>query len=295
MSIIPADEAALDGYLTTWLNNKYPHLVNPWFQGTVLGVNGSFAPYTVTLQRLGEPGPDGGEYVVNPGSSWVPNVGDNVECCWRDQHTAYVMWPLGSPKPTAPSPGNSTLGQWQVPAMQLLQKTTLSGQNSVSFPGGAGVAPNGILPQYFSDFRIVMNAAGPGGTPTFTDVNITFNGDSATNYASAQVYASGSNAIGAFGSMGSGGPGNILQMPGTNLNLSSGIIEIIGATIPLTTPNPHGRSAHGWSFHIEGYGNTGNIGAMYRNVWWNSTQPIETITLGFGNALTGQVRLYGIA
>lgn len=91
--MIQMDEATLDGYLSTWLNNKYPHLLNPWFQAQVMTVKGSSPPFTVTLQRLGEPQPDGGEYVVAP-TGYLPQPGDQVECIWRDSNTAYVMWPL---------------------------------------------------------------------------------------------------------------------------------------------------------------------------------------------------------
>lgn len=91
--MVQMDEGQLEGYLSTWLANKFPHLTSPWFQAQVVTVNGDAPPYTVTLQRLGEPGPDGGEYVVAP-TGYVPLPGDNVECCWRDSNTAYVMWPL---------------------------------------------------------------------------------------------------------------------------------------------------------------------------------------------------------
>lgn len=285
--MIDLDESALDGYLSTWLNKKYPHLTSPWFQAKVLSVNGANAPYTVTLQRLGEPGPDGGEYVVAPSyPDPGPQVGDNVECCWRDQFSAYVMWPLGSPANTAPSPGASSLAPWQVPNMQLIERRQFTNASSITFPR------SGYLPTQFSDYRIVIRsyaASGPGGS---TDVPLTFNGDTSLAYSYGQTYA-GSTVAGS--GSGQAGPSPILQLGGSGAIMSHGIIDIPFATETQPTGVP-GRSAFGWSYHIEGWGSANNVWSLFRNLWWNRTTPVQTIKLGFNtNTLNGTARLYGIA
>lgn len=286
------DEGMLDSYLTTWIQNKYPHLTQPWFQGTILSVNGSTSPYSVTLQRLGEPGGDGGEYVVAPNPGYVPQVGDNVECVWRDSYSAYVMWPLGSPSSPAPSPGASQLAPWQVPAMQLLQRTPFANATSLCFPGGALAAPIGTLPQYFSDFQIVLRCVGNGGAGTFSDVSLILNQDTGNNYTAGQLFVGGSNAVSGSGVQAEGGPGLIAQMPGTSANMAHAIIDFPFATEPQAQV---GRAAFGWSYHIEGWGSANNIAELLRNVWWFNNEPIETIQLKFTQAVSGTARLYGRA
>ncbi|MCL2393044.1 MAG: hypothetical protein FWC87_00025 [Acidimicrobiaceae bacterium] len=266
--MIQVDEGQLDGYLTTWLENKYPHLLNSWFQAKIVTVTSTSQPFTVTLQKLGEPSSDGAEYVVAP-SGYFPQVGDAVECCWRDRNTAYVMWPLGQSA--------------AVPAMVMLQNTQLNGTTRIRIP------PQGVLPQSFNDFRIVIRAVGPG-TGTFSDVSIMFNDDNGSRYAQGWMYATSGNSTSGSGVFNQGGLQPILQLPATTQNMCHGFIDIPYATAPQARL---GRVAFGYSYHIEGWSSSSNLSELHRTVWWYSNAPIRTITLQ-SQALTGSVRAYGI-
>src|SRR5579884_1960416 len=61
-----------------------------YFQGFIVGIG---SPGIVRIQRLGDPSTAITEVIcVVPG--YVPQIGDRVECVWRDDHFAYVAFPL---------------------------------------------------------------------------------------------------------------------------------------------------------------------------------------------------------
>lgn len=87
-----ADDRELAEWLDVYLARKYGRLLNRFFRGTVHEVKGVSGNYRVALIRLGETLPDGNLYQVAPTYSGTPMAGDKVECMWRDDATAYVLF-----------------------------------------------------------------------------------------------------------------------------------------------------------------------------------------------------------
>lgn len=82
-------------------------LANRFFRGKVTGVQQVGTRYFVTLQRTGEPGSDGGLYPCVSG--YTPAVNDDVECFWRDENRAWVLFAVNSNRidGTSPNPVDS--------------------------------------------------------------------------------------------------------------------------------------------------------------------------------------------
>lgn len=92
--------ARLATYVETLLRRRYAHRLDRFFSAQVATVTAASAttgrPYLVTLTRTGEAAPDGNEYLcATPG--YIPRIGDLVDCMWRDETSAYVMWPTSAP------------------------------------------------------------------------------------------------------------------------------------------------------------------------------------------------------
>jgi hypothetical protein len=102
------DEAALAAYLDKYLSTRYSRLLdNRFFRGKVVGANpvtvlipqatNYQGGYTVSVLRPEAATPDADAHLcITPG--YVPQVGDDVECVWRDAHTAYVLWAVNKPQ-----------------------------------------------------------------------------------------------------------------------------------------------------------------------------------------------------
>lgn len=87
-------EKQMADYIESFIERKYGRLLgNRFFQGTVASVT-TGVPFQITLIRTGESKVDGNVYPVLS-SAYIPQLGDRVECMWRDNNTAYCMGLVG--------------------------------------------------------------------------------------------------------------------------------------------------------------------------------------------------------
>lgn len=100
----------LRDFLDEYMRRTYGRLLERCFQGTITAVtakptlanNEAGTQYLCSIQRNGETSSDGMTYLcVTPG--YKPVVGDVVEVMWRDEHTAYVLWPTNGTTPASAS------------------------------------------------------------------------------------------------------------------------------------------------------------------------------------------------
>jgi hypothetical protein len=89
---VKGTEAEVAAYVQQFMK-QYQWALERFFRGTVTSVTGSAGNYLVQIQRTNEAKPDGGTYLCAI-NGYTPTVGDKVECIWRDQITAYVLWKL---------------------------------------------------------------------------------------------------------------------------------------------------------------------------------------------------------
>jgi len=95
-------EEQAGGYIGSLIerNSALKKAVNRHFQGTIVHVDAPDGnwPFTVNIDRT--EGPDGMDWICAiPG--YVPRIGDEVECEWRDEDTGYIKYPLTHHKLTA--------------------------------------------------------------------------------------------------------------------------------------------------------------------------------------------------
>lgn len=154
-------------------SNAYDHLIgNRFFQGTITAVTTNGVAYLCQIQRVGDTGADGNDYLcVTPG--YTPVVGDVVECEWRDLNVGYVLWPVN---------GISR-------ADRLWNSTTLTTTSS-----SVAVASN--LPQTgYRHLEIVVQARGDTAA-TAVECAMQFNGDTGNNYGDVRLTTNGSVVAG---------------------------------------------------------------------------------------------------
>lgn len=154
--------AEIQNFIDGYLSRAYGRRMNPWFQGKVASVTSSTTGVTVTITRTGESATDGVSYQVAPG--YTPTVGDVVDCQWRDNASAYVMFPVGSAAgsakagPIITASETTTSGTYADlatvgPTVSIITGTqawvTLSARIANSTAGSfafMGFAINGVLP-----------------------------------------------------------------------------------------------------------------------------------------------------
>jgi hypothetical protein len=169
-------ERELAEFFDTYLAKKYRHLVTERFFGATIAAVNSSLPWTVEIVRAGETASDGSTGVVLA-TSYFPQVGDAVECVWRDDNVWSVLGPLGLPP----------LGLTKI--AEVLVTATV-----------AAIDINN-LPQNFRDLQLNLSArtddaTGFGGIYE-TTAFLQFNGDTGSNYGRTWVGAS--NAVASDG------------------------------------------------------------------------------------------------
>jgi hypothetical protein len=178
-------ERELAEFFDTYLAKKYRHLVTERFFGATIAAVNSSLPWTVEIVRAGETASDGSTGVVLA-TSYLPQVGDAVECVWRDDNVWSVLGPLGLPP----------LGLTKI-AEVVVQGTA-----------AAAIDINN-LPQNFKDLMVTVSArTDSASVGTYNDnALIQFNGDTtAADYAS--YYYGEQQVGGAAAFVSGGGPGN---------------------------------------------------------------------------------------
>lgn len=139
------------------------------------------------------------------------------------------------------------------------------------------------IPQEFEDLRLIVSGVGSGGPQ---DINIRFNGDSATNYDWMRTYGSGTTTT--TGQAQGASAGTIGRLGGGTPQGGSFAIDI-----------PHYRSgmrkhATAVSTSWDGDG-AGQSYIMMHGIRWRSAVPITSITLVVASNIdNGQASLYGI-
>lgn len=145
----------VDGYM----DRKYGRLMQQFFSAKIASVASTGSGYTVTIIRNGETVSDGASYAVAP--NYVPKVGDVVECAWRDQANAYVLWPL-----TVAGSGLFP----QLAAVKIGEFLLSTAQSSVTFSA---------IPQIYRHLECQWQARSDTAAE---EVDVQFNGDTTTNY-----------------------------------------------------------------------------------------------------------------
>ncbi|MHB8573535.1 MAG: hypothetical protein ACYDAY_11390 [Candidatus Dormibacteria bacterium] len=75
------------------IQKRFGRRIDRHFNGTVQSVTGSAGNYTVIVKRTGASTNDPNPLMcMMPG--YTPVVGDRVECMWRDEVRAYVLWKI---------------------------------------------------------------------------------------------------------------------------------------------------------------------------------------------------------
>lgn len=86
-------EADLAKYIDSYIQGKYGRLLNSWFRATIVSVQVVDAHKTLcNIIRPQATSFQGPYPCVTPG--FTPVVGQEVECVWRDPHTAYILLPV---------------------------------------------------------------------------------------------------------------------------------------------------------------------------------------------------------
>lgn len=252
------------GQIAAWAEKRdqrlYGHLLlNRFFQGYVTAVIGS-RPYQVLLQRISETTADGASY-MSPNPGYFPRVGDLVECVWRDDKIAYVLWPLNSSALTA--------------SRVLLAPPVLVGAAAVSvtFANLPSTARNLIL----SGRVFGTDAAG-------AFINWQANLDGGNRYSSQRVYGVG----------GPTGSAQLTRDATTSCYIGSASASgyATGATFTCTIPGANLSGNHVFHSVSSRFEFGATVAELWAN-WWNPSvaQAITRIDifLSAGNFNTGTV------
>lgn len=162
-------EQDLAAYLDTYFAKS--QLQNPFFRAVIISVKPySRGGYICRLIRSGDVVSDQGDYLcVIPG--YLPQVGDDVECMYRDKGTAWILWPV-----TRTSTGAI-----------IQQVRTKQGDALVTFSN---------IPQNFTDLEITYyGARDTSAASALLFYLIRFNGDAvAAHYYNEEINIQGATS-----------------------------------------------------------------------------------------------------
>ena len=177
------NEKDVAAYVDRYMRQNYGRLLDAqYFVGTVVEVGGALGACIVQVQRNGESVPDGATYACSiPG--YYPQVGDSVECCWRDNKTAYVLWPRTK------ASGLYLLEDIVVGTTGSLTNSYLaSPAASIAFPKNFNAIPQGL-----PNLLCVWEARGDTAAQN-TDLLCQVNGDTGGTYEWEQQLITGGAA-----------------------------------------------------------------------------------------------------
>ena len=202
------DEKGLADFIDTYLARKYDRLLNRFFVGTVTIVTQVGSGFQVQVKRTGETAADGNTYMVAPG--YFPQVGDKVECEWRDNASGYVLWPLAI-----------VGGYPNTSAVKLFETVIAAGVQlpSVTWTG---------IPGSYRNLRLETVGRSDAAVSA-TDLGLQFNGDTGFNYDWGGLDAGAGIAPTQFSSIGS----SYLRLgtvPGANSG--AGLFNISSVSVP---------------------------------------------------------------